>query len=119
MIRKTLTIPIYDCTADVVITDNFEEAAIEAGYDGVVDGHDAGVFRYPDRPSSYTVIFHEKSISAGNIAHEALHLMHDIMEYVGMGPELNDDESQAYLIGFIVDGIHQIIDAGEAKKKKA
>jgi len=107
--RKDLTIPIYDCKVTVVVTGSFQEACMEAGYDSVVEGKHAAVFRYPDKPGSYTMIFHENSLSPGNISHEALHLMHDIMEYVGMGPELNDDEAQAYLIGFIVDGLHQII----------
>ena len=108
-IKKTLRIPIYDCKVDVVVTDNFEEACEEAGYEYKGLAHSAAVLRYPDNPGSYTVIFHEDTISPGNIAHEGLHLMHDIMEYVDIGADTNNDEAQAYLIGFIVDGLHQII----------
>ena len=111
--RKTLSIPIYDAEVTVVVTKKFEKAALEAGYNGELTGKDAAVFRYPDNPGKYVVVFHKDSLSPGNIAHEALHLLHDIMEHVGMGPELNDDEAQAYLIGFIVDGIHQIIYGNE------
>lgn len=107
--RRDLHIPIYDCTATVVVTNSFKKAAIKAGYDGNVGGMYAAVFRYPDRPREYTVVFHKKATSPGNIAHEALHLLHDIMEHVGMGANLNDDEAQCYLLGFIVDGLHQII----------
>jgi len=107
--RKTLSIPIYDAEVTVVVTKNVTKVAIEAGYSGDMVGKVAMVLRYPDNPGEYVVIFHKEAISPGNIAHEALHLLHDIMENVGMGPELNDDEAQAYLIGFIVNGIHQII----------
>ena len=107
--KKTLTIPIYDCVVYLHVTKNFEKACSDAGYTGDVGGKYAGVFRYPDRVAMFAVIFHKDAISPGNIAHESLHLLHDIMEQVDIGANTNDDEAQAYLLGFIVDLIHQAI----------
>ena len=119
MIRKTLIIPIYDCHCDVVITEDFDEAVLEAGYQKPVIGSGGITLHYPDAPSNFVVIMHPTWTSPGNIAHEALHLAGKIMQCVDIKYDIDNDEPMAYLIGFIVDGIHQIIDAGEAKKKKA
>jgi len=113
--KKTLTIPIYDCTVYLWVTKNFQSACQKSGYSEAALASNAAVFRYPDKPGVYSVIFHKDAISPGNIAHEALHLLHDIMEYVDMGANTNDDEAQAYLIGFIVDLIHQAIE-GQTQK---
>jgi hypothetical protein len=107
--RKTLTIPIYDCECTLVVTKKYKEAVVEAGYHQAVCPTGAITLSYPDSPMHYVMIFHKEAISPGHIAHEALHLVHKIMLDVDIGLSLKDDEAQAYLLGFIVDLIHQAI----------
>jgi hypothetical protein len=42
----------------------------------------------------------------GTIAHEALHLSHKIMTDRGMKVDAENDEAQAYLLGWLVNQIH-------------
>ena len=48
-----------------------------------------------------------RSITPGVVAHEATHAAHGILEYIGYEPNLGNDEAEAYLIGYIVEKIHQ------------
>ena len=107
MIDKKLSIPIYDCEVRLIVADDYQEAVLEAGYKEDVPPVGAIVLHYPDTPLYYVMIFHKDSISPGNIAHESLHLLHKIMRDVSIPPRLQDDEPEAYLMGFIVDLITQ------------
>lgn len=44
---------------------------------------------------------------AGVIAHECLHATNMIMDVVGIEADLDNDEAQAYLLGYLVETIHQ------------
>jgi hypothetical protein len=111
MIRKTLSIPIYDCKVNVVVTNDqetFEQEVYDAGWKEDPGG-DAVTLHYLSNPSVFAVIFKKDSLSPGNIAHEADHLTTKVMEARGLKYDPDNQEARAYLIGFIVDGLHQII----------
>ena len=114
--RKDLIIPLYDCMCTVVVTPNFEDAAIEAGYMYDVGDASGVCLHYPDSPSNFVVIFKDDSISPGNVAHEAYHLTAKIMYHVGVKYIYDNHEPFAYLHGFIVDGFTQIINSYEKDK---
>lgn len=107
--KKELTIPIYDAKVTVVVTKDFQEKVLEAGFEGEVTPTGAITLHYPDNALYYTVIFHEETVSPGHIAHEAFHLAGKIMEQIDYKYDRDNDEPMAYLVGFIVDGFHQII----------
>ena len=117
--RRDLIIPIYDAKVTVVITDEFEKEVLEAGYQKDVTGSGGITLHYPDAPSNFTIVMHTDCTSPGNIAHEAYHLCGKIMDCVDIKYDINNDEPMAYLIGFIVDGLHQIIFEGLGKGKNA
>ena len=115
-IRKTLHIPIYDCDVSIVVTKEFDEAVLEAGYKEDCTDSDAVTLHYPNKPKQYCVVFRKGSASYGNIAHEALHLVYKISHSVGIEYDVNNQEPLTYLMGFIVDGMHQIINSYEKSK---
>ena len=106
--KKTLTIPIYDITVQLQVTKNFAKAVEMAGWSGDAGGG-AIVLHYPDSPRVYTVIFQKGLASPGIIAHEAYHLTRKIMFYLDLKDDFTNQETGAYLMGFIVDLIHQAI----------
>jgi len=109
MKRKCLTIPIYDCSVDVVVTKKFEEAVKEAGWSYDCSGVDAITLHYPDNPSNFAVLFRKGSTSPGHVAHEATHLVIKIMKAFEIKFDFDNQEPIAYLMGYVVDGLHQII----------
>jgi hypothetical protein len=42
----------------------------------------------------------------GTIAHEAFHVSSFIMKRVGINPDVNNDEAQAYLLSWIVEQVY-------------
>lgn len=112
MIDKTLNIPIYDCEVRVQVThsyEEFEEAVFETGFSDSVDSAGMITLRYDTHPKLFHVIINEDDISPGNIAHEALHVTNKIMSVTGVKYDDDNDEAMCYLLGFITDGITQII----------
>jgi len=113
---QTLTIPIYDCKVNVVVTPDFEDAVAEAGWRGNAKDGDGICLHYPDAPKNFTIVLRTGAISPGNIAHEALHLTIKICDALDIKIDERHDEAACYLIGFIVDGITQIIEDGKRRE---
>ena len=107
--KKDFHIPIYDAMVSVVVTKEFQEEVLEAGYKEDVPETGAITLHYPDSPMNYIVVFHRETTSHGHIAHEAFHLAGKIMQDIGFQYTREYDEPWAYLIGFIVDGLEKII----------
>ena len=106
--KKILSIPIYDIQIQLQVTKHFGEAVCDAGWDGPVCGG-AVVLHYPDSPGIYSVIFEKGCTTPGVIAHEAYHLTRKIMFYLDLVDTPTNQETGAYLNGFIVDLITQAI----------
>lgn len=51
----------------------------------------------------------EEIVTPGTIAHEALHATNFICDSVGILEDYNNDEAQAYLLGWLVDKIDEFI----------
>lgn len=107
--KKVLTIPIYDIEVQLQVTKDFDSACEDAGFIGDPSGGGGIVLHYPDHPRVYTVIFAKCCLSPGIIAHEAWHLTRKIMFYLDLEDYEGNQETGAYLHGFIVDLIHQAI----------
>lgn len=52
------------------------------------------------------------------VAHEAVHLAHKIMLSRGIKTDPENDEPQAYLVGWLVEQIHYALTSDEVKAKK-
>lgn len=47
--------------------------------------------------------------SHGNIAHECLHAVNIIHDHVGFRPDRENDEMDAYLLGYLVSGVYSAL----------
>lgn len=79
---------------------------------------DAFVFHVKDHSQSY--IFLPLKVSESTVAHEAWHVIHNVMTFAGV--EAFDDEVVAYHLGWLVEQIYkfknQISEKRNAKRKR-
>ena len=108
MIEQTFIVPIYNCQVDVFVTENVEEVAIKANYNDDCTGYEGLTLSYPSNPSIYCMIFREKTIDAGVIAHECFHLTSKIMKACDVKYDIGNIEPYAYLHGYLVEKLTQI-----------
>jgi hypothetical protein len=106
MIKKKIQIPIYNCDL-TIIYDNDLSYICEKYRTRPLTNYGAVVLRDPWRPFHYIVAFtHSKE---GIIAHEVVHLVNHIFKDRGVELDLENDESQAYLTGWLYDKIEKTL----------
>lgn len=66
--------------------------------------HDAFVFK---KRHSYHMVFKKGYCNARVVAHEALHVVHFIFSDRGIDIDIKNDESECYLLGWIVGKCHK------------
>ena len=49
----------------------------------------------------------EDNFAIGTIAHESLHVTNFIMKRIGIHPDVNNDEAQAYLLSWVVEQVYK------------
>jgi len=59
-------------------------------------------------PTEALLVLRNTTIKPGVMAHECLHIMNNIFYSINHEPELIQDETSAYLLGFLVDEITEI-----------
>ncbi len=55
----------------------------------------------------------DENFAVGTIAHESFHVTSFIMKRIGIHPDVNNDEAQAYLLSWVVEQVYK-----EFKKSK-
>lgn len=103
---KTISIPMYGCKLYLVITDDivksvkkiFKDRKTDCDFEGEAEGV---MFRFGI--DSYYIVIDVKCLSNNTIAHETYHAVHRITE----DRCITDEESQAWLMGFITDSMYQ------------
>lgn len=111
MIDETISIPIYDATLRLAICDDyeqFERTVLDTGYTDPLNGAGAITLRH-EEATVYHIIINRENISYGNIAHECMHVTDRLLHHVGVVHDWYNDEAACYLLGFIVDCVHKII----------
>lgn len=95
---KSFTIPIYDAKARVVVcpAEEFEPPG------GLTVQGDAALFY---NHGNVIFWFSSSKVKPGAIAHECLHATNHILHWVGDRPTFEDDEPQAYLLGYLVEQV--------------
>ena len=105
IIKAGFKIPIYYGYLYILICDNIELIAKQYDMPGVKnDLHDAFVFSEGNRYYLAT----KQKITSGAIAHEAKHLVNKIFKDRGIGIDIENDEAECYLLGWIVRKIHYV-----------
>jgi len=112
MITKKYKTPLYGTPFTIVIYDNdqeFQEKFKDFHFDPPITDFDGGVFN--KKGHLYIVFSAEKkgNPTPGIIAHEAKHLVNNIFIQISHDLDRYNDEPEAYLLGWIVDKIHELL----------
>jgi len=105
MKNKIYNIPLYGGTFEIVFYHEDERIIIEEKY-GIksLDGYSAVTIQ---RGNKHKVFFETKKVTPGIIAHEAKHNLNYIFNHIGQQLDLENDEAECYLLGWIVNRIHE------------
>lgn len=109
---KELTVPLYRMKLFIVLSNNTKRVTSLLGNYGILPPLYAYSARRTkeDKVDIFLVFnFHKEDtiITAGTIAHEALHAANILAEEIGIITTLEHDEPLAYLVEWIVDQVHQ------------
>lgn len=106
MIKKTINIPIYQCKLTIILDKDL--SYVTKTYNTIdLSDYGAVTIRVPNKHSEYIVAFEYNEGSI--IAHEIVHLVNYIFEDKHIKLNLKNDESQAYLTGWLFKKIQKAI----------
>jgi hypothetical protein len=108
-IKHRIYIPIYNCYLTIIVAKNFEKTAKKYDFD---DSHycAAMVHTKEDKKGIKEYFYIQRpSVTYGTIAHEAKHIVNRILRDRGQELDRWNDEAECYLLGYIVNEIHQNI----------
>jgi hypothetical protein len=113
--KKKIHIPVYGRTLELIesttgMEEIFKKHDLASDPEGIYPV--STLFWYQEKIKGQDVtVFHiamtKGQITPGVIAHEAFHLANMIFKYISAEPTFDNDEPQAYLIGWIVDECHK------------
>lgn len=104
---KKHKVPLYFEKIRIVVTNNPAKLLKKENikYDFDVNIYEAFV----QLNKKDTTLYIRPKAKPSIIAHEAVHIVNEIFKRVQIRPDLDNDEPQAYLMGWIVDKIHKAI----------
>lgn len=107
--KKLLPIPIYNTSVNVFVVehmDYMQENLERQGHAIDVSGCDGCVFQLSkDDRFQYNIVFQKDKLSHNLIAHEIFHLGTNMTKDI----EILEDESRAWLIGYLSQEIYKIL----------
>lgn len=112
MIHKSISVPLYHQKLQIIICDDVEIEIDEINkkypshienfeFSGYAEG--SGKFNLIVLNKKYLI---DEIFAVSTIAHEALHVSHFIMKRVGIKPDVDNDEPQAYLLSWIIEQVY-------------
>lgn len=113
MTSKNIEIPLYHQYLQIIVCDDAEKEIdqINKKYPSNIDKFEFS--GYAEGSGKFNLIVLNKkyltdeAFAASTIAHEALHITSFVMKRVGMHPDVNNDEAQAYLLSWIVEQVYK------------
>lgn len=110
---KRVRIPIYNQILQIVICDDAEKEIdqINKKFPTNIDRFEFS--GYAEAIGKFNLIVLNKkyltneAFAISTIAHEAFHITSFIMKRVGIHPDVNNDEAQAYLLSWIVEEVYK------------
>lgn len=101
MQKINITVPLYKQKITVIVTENLNKALKKEKIPFNFDANLYGALTYTENTDSI-YLFVGKDIDVSLIAHEAVHIVNEIFKRVRIVPDLDSDEPQAYLMGWLV-----------------
>ncbi|CAL67404.1 hypothetical protein [Christiangramia forsetii] len=112
MITKKHKTPLYGTEFTIVVYNNnkeFEDKFKDWEFDQNIESFDGAVFK---RKEMYYIVFSAEKKgypTPGIIAHESKHLVNNIFIDICHNLDLYNDEPEAYLLGWIVNRVHEVL----------
>ena len=109
---KTVKVPLYNGNLLVILTNSTKklESILNHGKEELF-AH--SYFHGYRKRQSFTVVLNfdnkHSKLTHGVISHEALHISNFIFSERGIIPDFDNDEAQAYLLGWVVDEIYKFM----------
>lgn len=113
MIHKSIKVPLYHQTLQIIVCDDVEKEIEEVNKKFYANCDRFDFAGYAEATGNYHLILLNKkylkdeTFAIGTIAHEALHITSFILKRVGIKPDVNNDEAQAYLLSWIVEQVYE------------
>ena len=113
MIYKRVNMPIYNQVLHIAICDDAEKEIDEVNKKFYTDLDKFEFAGYAQAESKHHLILLNKKelidepFTISTIAHEAFHITSFVMKRVGIHPDVNNDEAQAYLLSWIVEEVYK------------
>lgn len=115
---KRITIPMYNQVLHIAISDDIEKEIEELNkrFYTNIDSYDFSGYSASIRRHNL-LILNNKEIKdnptrIGTIAHEAFHISNFVCRRVGIIPDTDNDEAQAYMISWIVEQVIKLDEKG-------
>jgi len=109
-------VPIYRANVTLYLVDNLK--VISDKYKTIdLSDYGAVTLENPKHFKKYVVAF-ESANDYGLIAHEVTHLKNYIFKAVGIKLDTDNDEAEAYLVGFLFDKIYDFLKNSGSRKAK-
>lgn len=106
IIKETIEVPIYNCKVTVILDKDLKYVQ-DLYKTKDLSNYGAVTMRVPDRFCEYVIAFEYSEPQI--IAHEVVHLVNYIYQDRCIELDLKNDEPQAYLTGWLVEQINNII----------
>lgn len=112
MRKKIIKVPIYFGNLVMLQTNKFEKVNKNYNSDFIKednDIYDAVVFKNTKKHINQYIVVFRKNTNYAVIAHETVHLVNTIFKDHGVELDLDNDEPQAYLTGWIFNKIDKFL----------
>ena len=109
--KKKIDIPIYDAQFTVYLVDSYKELTDKKILPECFSDMNSAMVIKPEENQAlnYIMIFERTTFPVGVVAHECLHLIRHLYQDIGITFNMENDEHQCYLIGFLFDQVYKFI----------
>jgi hypothetical protein len=113
MIHKSFKVPLYHQFLQIIICEDVEKEVNEINKKFYINTDTFNFSGYAESTGKYNLILLNKkyltdeAFAISTIAHEAFHVTNFISKRVGIKPDVNNDEAQAYLLSWIVEKVYE------------
>jgi len=114
MLYKRISMPIYQQTLHIAICEDVEKEILEVRKKFYANVDNFEFSGYAEAQDKHHLILlnkkylrYDQPFAVSTIAHEAFHITNFVMKRVGIKPDVNNDEAQAYLLSWIIEEVYK------------
>jgi len=119
--QKKIKVPLFPCVLYIILTNDLERVKKEFPDCYFDEVYATSVWGKTDEDNNFYCILnpaHREGLNYGVIAHESVHLANFTMRRCGVKADLENDETQAYLVSFFTNEIGKFLDLNSPNAHK-